>query len=103
MKFIKTPMRPPSFEVEVRVGTKPRNKRERVADWIRNFATLIDGRTSLAVDIQSTPALSESQKAECLYFGAQAIEKAALIIVKAEVCEVEMMRVKPLLFEQNFL
>lgn len=46
-----------------------RTFRQRLALWLRDLATRIDGRISLAIDIQATPPLTNAEKVECVLFG----------------------------------
>jgi hypothetical protein len=92
-----------SFSYTVRVNNPPATIRQRVAGWLRFGASLLDGRTNMAIEISSTPELSPSQKRECLVYGAQSIGKAVAVLVRNESLEAELKRSSPLLFEENFL
>lgn len=63
-----------------------RTRRQRIGHWLRNLATKIDGRISLAIELESTPAISTLEKVECVKFGLGKIEWALreTVIVQAQ-------------------
>lgn len=103
MKLFRVSIRTLAFSYSVRVNCNPENKRQRLAHLLRNLASMIDGRTSLAVEISSTPELSLEQKNECIRFGSEAIGKSVALLARSEALEEEMKKVAPLLFEENSL
>lgn len=68
----------------------PVSVRERIGGWLRDLATTLDGRHSLAVKIVTTPAIARRTEVECIRYGMQQIEWAVKESVVAEGCEVLM-------------
>lgn len=64
-----------SFEWAFRCNER-RTPRQRFAHALRMLASTIDGRLSLAIDIETKPPLSTSEKCECVAFGLGQIKKA---------------------------
>lgn len=61
---------------ELRVNASPRNRRERLGDWLRRIAARIDGRHSLSVEINTLPVIDADTKLACIRAGVKAMGKA---------------------------
>lgn len=57
-----------SYEWTFRVNAR-QTLRQRVCHLLRALASRIDGRLSLAIDIQTKPPISDRSKLECVAFG----------------------------------
>jgi len=70
-----------TFEWSVRINLT-NNLREKIGAALRSLAYRIDGRLSLAIDIESTPPLSLEQKVECIQFANRQMKMAVADTVK---------------------
>lgn len=70
-----------SFEWSFRVNRNA-TLRERIGAGLRSLASRIDGRLSLAIQIESTPPLSLAQKVECITFATRQLRAAIADTVK---------------------
>lgn len=61
--------------------------REKVGAMLRALAWRIDGRISLAIDIQTTPPLNFVQKLECIQFGLGQMKVAVNDTTRDAACE----------------
>lgn len=64
-----------SFEWSFRIN-RTKTLREKIGAALRSLAWRIDGRLSLAIDIESTPSLSTEQKVECIQFATRQMKMA---------------------------
>jgi hypothetical protein len=75
--------------------------RNQVGILLQNLATWIDGRTRLAVEIQSVPPLTERQRMECIGAGVVAIDRAIRSELHSECLEMVMRQELPNLYRKE--
>lgn len=75
--------------------------RKKVGILLQNLATLVDGRTRLAVEIQSIPPLTDRQRKECIHAGIVAIELAVRSELHCECLEMVMREELPKLYKEG--
>jgi hypothetical protein len=67
------------------------NQTKTVREWLgaalRSLACRVDGRLSLAIDIDTSPPISSQQKIECIKFGFGQMKIAIEDTVRAEATE----------------
>lgn len=82
-----------------RVGGQPEGWRERLANVVRNFASLIDGRSSIPLVMESTPKISAGKKADCFIAGAKLARALFEDEIKSEAIEQASKELMPELFD----
>lgn len=76
--------------------------RGRIAHWLVRLAQRIDSRLwCMAVSLESTPELTDAQKAECLAHGFRHTERLFVSEVRAAAGEIGMRAAMPDLFDQE--
>lgn len=78
------------YAVEV---NKARGARDRLGAWLRTLAGAIDGRTTLAVRIDTTPALTRAEQVACIEAGIGHMTWAVRDTVQAAACEAVLDRI----------
>lgn len=72
-----------TFEWAFRCNER-RTLRQRLGHGLRMLAAIIDGRLSLAIDIETKPALSTTEKVECVAFGLGQIKRAVEVTTRTK-------------------
>ena len=57
------------YEYKLHCNAKPTNWRERVGRWLREVAELLDGRRTLALELDSRPTLTVEVQTQCITLG----------------------------------
>ncbi len=73
--------------------------RRRIGNALRSLATRIDGRHSLAFEIQSDPPLTAQQQHECVRHSFKALSAAVAAECAEEALEGALREAKPRLYE----
>ena len=75
--------------------------RSRVAWFFRRFATLIDGKPSVSMDIASTPCVNNEERQEIVHYGIDLAAKMFKEAVRREAMEEGMREAMPELYGEG--
>jgi hypothetical protein len=87
-----------SYTYKLDCNVKPKTWASRVALLLRNVADLIDGRHTLAIEMDSTPQISISVQIECMSIGLDHMTRTFKEAVRNEASEALMRDAYPNVF-----
>lgn len=87
------------YTYELHCNALPRHWRDRVGEWLREWADRVDGRRSLAVNMDSDPPVPISVHADVMRKGVEHMARLHKDAVAAECAERLLKQVAPHLFD----
>ena len=87
------------YTYELRWNAKPRHWRDRLGQWLRECAELLDGRRTLAVDMASDPQVSISVQTDVLLKGIEHMARLYKDAVADECIERLLKKAAPHVFD----
>ncbi|WP_168735252.1 hypothetical protein [Pseudothauera rhizosphaerae] len=81
-------------------SNQPQGWRQRIGQWLADLAGRIDGRTYLAVEVASRPALSRLEYAQCIRAGLQHASRMVGEAAQSEALAGAMRNLAPQLYDE---
>lgn len=75
-----------AYELRLAINAR-KSLREKVGMVLRDIATRVDGRSSVAIDITTTPPLSDADQLQCIKAGFKTIQFALEETTRTEAVE----------------
>lgn len=88
-----------SYAYRLHCNARPRHWRDRLGQWLRKTAGLLDGRTTLAVDMDSDPPVPAGVKTDALRKGLEHAARLYKNAVADECAERLLKKAAPHMFD----